>query len=188
MIYYTAFTKGTQHLVFINSVMSKKSLHEIAQGNEAIKSSRSEPIQREEPRRQTMDFIRSLVLDIPIQTVRDQPVREEMNIERMLEAQLDAEAKKLEAPKDETDYVSFDIPLLIRVLEHAREGIDSDVDLHDLVERIISIRSKGVLTMDDYDLISGGDIEGTDMEHAPKSIASDRQDESLAALRKLAGI
>lgn len=188
MIYYTAFTNATQQLVFINSIMNKKSLHEIAQSGEAIKSSRSEPIQREEPRKQTMDFIRSLVLDIPIQTVRDQPVREEMNIEKMLEAQLESEVKKLEAPADETDHVSFDIPLLIRLLEHAREGIDSDVELHDLVERIISIRKKGVLTMDDYGLISGGDIEGTDMEFATKNMSSERQDESLAALKKLAGI
>lgn len=168
--------------------MNKKSLIEVAQGNDAIKTARSEPIQHEEARRPTMDFIRSLVLDIPVQTVRDDTVREEMNIEKMLEAQLDAEVKKLEAPADETDHVSFDIPLLIRILEHAREGLKSDVELHDLVERIISIRSKGVLTMNDYDVIAGGDIEGTSMEHAPKSISSDRQDESLAAIRKLAGI
>lgn len=167
--------------------MNKKSLNEIAQGNEAIKTSRSEPIQQE-PQRQSMDFIRSLVLDIPIQTERTQPVREEMNIEKMLEAQLESEVKKLEAPTDETDHVSLDIPLLIRILEHVREGVDNDVEIHDIVERMVSIRQKGVLTMDDYAIISGGDVEGTDMEFAPKAIASDRQDESLAAIRKLAGI
>lgn len=168
--------------------MNKKSLQEIAQGTGAIKAARAEPIQHEAPRQPSMDFIRSLVLDIPVQTVRDHPVREEMNIEKMLEAHLDAEVKKLEAPADETDHVSFDVPLLIRILEHAREGIKSDVELHDLVERIISIRSKGVLTMGDYDIIAGGNIEGTDMERAPKSIAADKQNESLAAIKKLAGI
>lgn len=167
--------------------MNKKSLNEIAQGTSAIKTARSEPLQSEQ-QRQSMDFIRSLVLDIPVQTERQSPVREEMNIERMLEAQLDSEVKKLEAPADETDHVSLDVPLLIRILEHVREGVDNDVEIHDMVERMVSIRQKGVLTMDDYSLISGGDIEGTDMETAPKSIASDRQDESLAAIRKLAGL
>lgn len=55
---------------------------------------------------------------------------------------------------DKKDTVSFDIPLMIRVLELAREDIKSDMDLHRVVERLIDIRNKGVLTMDDYDFIA----------------------------------
>lgn len=55
---------------------------------------------------------------------------------------------------DKKDTVVFDIPLLIRVLELAREDIKSDMDLHRVVERLIDIRNKGVLTMDDYDTIA----------------------------------
>lgn len=55
---------------------------------------------------------------------------------------------------DKKDTVTFDIPLLIRVLELTREDIKSDADLHHLVERLINIRNKGILTMDDYDRIA----------------------------------
>jgi hypothetical protein len=52
------------------------------------------------------------------------------------------------------DTVTFDIPLLIRVLELTREKIKSDIDLHKMVERLINLRNKGVLTMNDYKLIT----------------------------------
>jgi hypothetical protein len=55
---------------------------------------------------------------------------------------------------DKKDTVVLDIPLLIRVLELAREDIKSDMDLHRVVEKLISIRNKGVLTMDDYNTIA----------------------------------
>jgi hypothetical protein len=55
---------------------------------------------------------------------------------------------------DKRDTVVLDIPLLIRILELAREDIKSDVDLHRVVERLIQIRKKGVLTMTDYKMIA----------------------------------
>lgn len=55
---------------------------------------------------------------------------------------------------DAKDTVTFDIPLLIRVLELTRENIKSDVDLHKMVEKLIKIRRKGILTMQDYKLIT----------------------------------
>jgi hypothetical protein len=55
---------------------------------------------------------------------------------------------------DKKDTVTMDIPLLIRVLELAREDIKSDMDLHRVVEKLINIRDKGMLTMDDYDYIA----------------------------------
>ena len=55
---------------------------------------------------------------------------------------------------DKKDTVTFDIPLLIRVLELTREDIKSDADLHRVVERLIQIRNKGVLTMADYRMIA----------------------------------
>jgi hypothetical protein len=56
---------------------------------------------------------------------------------------------------DKKDTVTLDIPLLIRALELAREDIKTDMDLHRVVERLIDIRNKGVLTMDDYNFIAG---------------------------------
>lgn len=55
---------------------------------------------------------------------------------------------------DKKDTVTVDIPLLIRLLELAREDIKSDMDLHRVVERLIDIRNKGILTMDDYNFIA----------------------------------
>ena len=55
---------------------------------------------------------------------------------------------------DKKDTIALDIPLMIRVLELAREDIKSDMDLHRVVERLIDIRNKGTLTMDDYNYIA----------------------------------
>ena len=55
---------------------------------------------------------------------------------------------------DDNDTITFDIPLLIRVLEMTREDVKSDAQLHKVVEKLINIRNKGVLTMDDYKLVS----------------------------------
>ena len=62
--------------------------------------------------------------------------------------------KTFVAEADKKDTITLDIPLLIRVLELAREDIKSDMDLHRVVERLIDIRNKGVLTMDDYNFIA----------------------------------
>ena len=55
---------------------------------------------------------------------------------------------------DDKDTITFDIPLLIRVLEMTREDVKSDASLHKVVEKLINIRNKGVLTMDDYKMIA----------------------------------
>ena len=66
---------------------------------------------------------------------------------RMMEETLDEKV-------DKKDTVTLDIPLLIRVLELAREDIKTDMDLHRVVEKLINIRNKGMLTMKDYNYIS----------------------------------
>lgn len=54
---------------------------------------------------------------------------------------------------DKKDTITFDIPLLIRVLEFAREELKSDIDLHQMVERLLNMRSQGTLSMDEYQKI-----------------------------------
>ena len=51
---------------------------------------------------------------------------------------------------DKKDTITFDIPLLIRVLEFTREDLKSDINLHKMVERLLNIRGKGTLTMNEY--------------------------------------
>lgn len=55
---------------------------------------------------------------------------------------------------DKKDTITMDIPLLIRMLELAREDIKTDAELHKVVEKLIDIRNKGTLTMDDYEFVS----------------------------------
>lgn len=55
---------------------------------------------------------------------------------------------------DKKDVITFDIPLLIRVLEFTREDLKTDVGLHKMVERLIHIRNKGALTMADYAFVT----------------------------------
>jgi hypothetical protein len=51
--------------------------------------------------------------------------------------------------------LSFDSPLFIRILELAREDVKEDMELHRITERLLSIRKKGVMTMDGYEFIAG---------------------------------
>lgn len=55
------------------------------------------------------------------------------------------------------DIVKLDVPLLIRLLEYAREDAKTDMDLHSVSERLIALSSTGkLLTMSDYNKICKG--------------------------------
>jgi hypothetical protein len=54
------------------------------------------------------------------------------------------------------DIITVDVPLFIRLLEYAREDAQTDMDLHDVTEKIISLSISGkTLSMDDYSTIIG---------------------------------
>lgn len=54
------------------------------------------------------------------------------------------------------DVVKMDIPLLIRLLEYAREDAKTDMDLHNITEKLIQFSKEGdTLTMDEYEAIVG---------------------------------
>jgi len=67
---------------------------------------------------------------------------------------------------DEVDTVTLDVPLLLRIMEYAREDAQEDMDLHGVAERMIAMAKDGPLSMDDYDSIVG-DVEALP---APDSI------------------
>ena len=54
--------------------------------------------------------------------------------------------------------VSMNVPLLIRVLEYAREDAESDVDLHNIIEKAVSMGNEEPLTMKDYDSLVQKDL------------------------------
>lgn len=64
------------------------------------------------------------------------------------------------------DAVTMDIPLLIRLLEYSREDAKTDMDLHNVAERLIALGNQGkTLTMDQYSDIVGDN--GIDEEVMP---------------------
>lgn len=53
-----------------------------------------------------------------------------------------------------TDRVTMDVPLLLRVMEFAKEDAKTDMDLHDVAENLIELSSSGQsLSMKDYENI-----------------------------------
>lgn len=59
---------------------------------------------------------------------------------------------------DPIDKICLDVPLLIRLLELAREDIKTDAQLHELVERITSAsKTVPILGMEQYAAIVGQD-------------------------------
>lgn len=84
-----------------------------------------------------------------------------------------AKAQNIKQLQNQQDYVSMDIPLLIRILESVRKGVKTDQDLHNLVERIIGIKNLGILSIEQYDKI----VNQYDGQHA-----------ELESIIKLAGI
>ena len=63
-------------------------------------------------------------------------------------------------PADEIDLVTLDIPLMIRLLEYAREDAQTDMDLHNVAENLINLSKEfETLSMDQYDSIVGGSEE-----------------------------
>jgi hypothetical protein len=54
------------------------------------------------------------------------------------------------------DTITVDVPLFIRLLEYAREDAKTDMDLHNVAERAISLSAEGeCLGMESYDSIVG---------------------------------
>jgi hypothetical protein len=54
------------------------------------------------------------------------------------------------------DKVTMDIPLLLRVLEYAKEDAKTDMDLHNVTDMLINLSKNGqTLSMDQYDQIVG---------------------------------
>ena len=59
-------------------------------------------------------------------------------------------AKKIDY-ENEADTIKLNIPLMIRLLEYAREDIKKDIDIHILVENLVDLSDEGdVLVMKDY--------------------------------------
>ncbi len=70
----------------------------------------------------------------------------------------DEDPTDADSENDEVDTVTLDVPLLLRMMEYAREDAREDMDLHNAAERMIELSKNGALSMDDYESIVG-DVE-----------------------------
>jgi len=76
-----------------------------------------------------------------------------------------------ESANNPPDVISVDVPLLIRIMEYAKEDANTDMDLHRVAENMIRMsEGSGVLTMQDYDSIVGDSVDehGKDGMNRPK--------------------
>jgi hypothetical protein len=85
----------------------------------------------------------------------------------MKKSELKQYIKELYSSNEETvneefnpaDKIMMDVPLFIRLLEYAREDAKTDMDLHNVTEKAISLSTEDkILTMSDYNSIVGGSI------------------------------
>ena len=71
-------------------------------------------------------------------------------------------APKTESVSEELnppDAVTVDIPLLLRLLEYAKEDAKTDMDLHNVTEKLIQMSAEGeTLSMKDYNAIVGDQL------------------------------
>ena len=79
---------------------------------------------------------------------------------KIFEEQFDQEPAKVKTDEyyfeNEEDVIKLNVPLLIRLLEWAREDAEEDYDLHSLTERLIELSAFGdVLDMECYTDIIG---------------------------------
>ena len=66
---------------------------------------------------------------------------------------------KQEQPSNPRDAVKLDVPLLIRIMEYAREDAKTDMDLHNVAERLIELSRQGrTLGMQDYDAVVKAEV------------------------------
>ena len=64
------------------------------------------------------------------------------------------------------DVIKMDVPLLLRVMEYAKEDAKTDMDLHHVADKLIELSSSGrVLNMNDYDSL----VKDTVSEQLPTS-------------------
>lgn len=67
------------------------------------------------------------------------------------------------------DTIKLDVPLLIRLLEYAREDAKTDIDLHRVAENLINLSKVGtVLTMSQYEQIVGSEVAVNEILHLQK--------------------
>ena len=136
-----------------NQYMKNKSALIKRYGAEAPKVMRGRAIKlaknmvEKEQKQKIKEMIKSALTKGPV---------EEINSAEFVQTRKPIEDKE----KNPMDVIKMDVPLLIRLLEYAREDAKADMDLHSVAENLIELSKNDlVLTMTDYDSIVSPDSE-----------------------------
>ena len=86
---------------------------------------------------------------------------------------------------DQKDMICMDIPLLIRVLEFTREDMKTDIELHNMVERLINMRDNVPLDMSHYDEITKKTIKENHIAIAMGRMLDDESGMVLSQIEEL---
>ena len=79
------------------------------------------------------------------------PISEKINSKEYI-----SNRKQVKEEENPIDTITMDVPLFIRMMEFSREDAKSDLDLHDVAEKAISLSNNGkTLTMSDYETMFG---------------------------------
>ena len=82
---------------------------------------------------------------------------QKQRIKELVKQALSAPVKQ---EKNPVDTITLDVPLMIRLLEYAREDAQTDMDLHKVAENLIQLSKEGrLLDMTDYNSIIEPDSE-----------------------------
>lgn len=73
---------------------------------------------------------------------------------------------------DTIDTVTLDVPLMIRLLEHAREDLKSDTELHKVAENLVNLGANKTLSMTDFESIVGIKPQETKVTSALQRLTS----------------
>jgi hypothetical protein len=107
-----------------------------------------------------------------IQLALSKPVPERINSKEYISN------RKSENP---IDTITMDVPLFIRMMEFAREDAQSDMDLHDVAEKAISLSNNGkTLTMSDYETM----FDGSELDEKKLTAAEKRKKEDIVMAMK----
>ena len=78
----------------------------------------------------------------------------------------------MEEESNPTDTVTMDVPLMIRMFEYAREDAKTDMDLHNIADRMIELSKEGrTLTMSDYETICPAPEQTTESRYSDLELA-----------------
>jgi len=95
---------------------------------------------------------------------------------------------KPEVSINPTDTVKVDIPLLIRLLEYAREDATGDLDLHDLAEKLVALSDRGrTLTMRDYERLADSMPSATEVDESAGDTVAKTWDQ-MTSKEKISGV